>query len=405
MVSSRSHRETVATGVSFSICRTLTRNNSLNLEQQYDSRLHERKASGLFRKLPDSQVSGVDFTNNDYLGLSQHPAVISRVSEAVKEFGLGGQASRLLGAQAEIARRLEQKIAAAKSSQGEAIVYSTGFQLNASVIATLLDPNLLNSKPVVFTDRLIHNSILTGIKLAGARQFRFAHNDLDHLESLIQKKANSNSACFVFVESIYGMDGDRTPLEDLYRLKKKYNFFLYVDEAHSVGVEGDQGYGLATQGPETADAVIGTFSKALGAAGGFVVASPTVKDLLVNFSGGLIYSTAPSPAVLAGVETAWDLLPTLNEERERVIRLASWFRKQLSEKGLSYGSSDTHIVPVILGDAERAMKTKYRLSERELHVACVRPPTVPAGTSRLRISLNVNHTEEQVRRLVEAIVE
>ncbi len=377
----------------------------MNLEQRYDSRLQERKASGLFRELPEAQVSGVDFTNNDYLGLSQHPAVISRVSAAVGEFGLGGRASRLLGAQAEIARQLERKIAAAKSQDGQAIIYSTGFQLNASVISTLLNPDLLGTKPIVLSDRLIHASVHAGIRLAGARQSRFAHNDMDQLESLLQKNAGSDSACFVFVESIYGMDGDLAPLDDLYRLKQTYNFFLYVDEAHAVGIAGDQGYGLATQDADQADVVVGTFSKAIGAAGGFVVCSPTVKDLMVNFSGGLIYSTAPSPVVLAGVETAWELLPTLETEREQVRQLSDFFRQQLLLNNLSGGLSESHIIPVLIGGADKTMKLKSKLASQGLHVACIRPPTVPAGTSRLRISLNVNHTKEQISQLVEAMVQ
>lgn len=377
----------------------------MDLEQQYDSRLQERKASGLFRELPEAQISGVDFTNNDYLGLSKHPEVVSRVSEAVREFGLGGQASRLLGAQAEVARNLEQAIARSKSDDGDALIYSTGYQLNSSVISTLLNPELLGAKPVVFTDRLIHASIHSGIRLAGARQNRFVHNDLDHLESLLESKANLDAPRFVFVESIYGMDGDRAPLDELYRLKAKYDFFLYVDEAHALGVEGRDGYGLARHSAEGADMVIGTFSKAIGAAGGYLIASRTIKELLVNFSGGLIYSTAPSPAVLAGVHAAWSLLPSLTKERETLGQLANFFRKQLESHGLSFGDSDSHIIPVLIGDANQAMQLKDKLAGLGLHVACIRPPTVPAGTSRLRVSLNVNHTEEQLSRLVKAIVE
>lgn len=375
----------------------------MDLEQQYDSRLQERKASGLFRELPESQISGVDFTNNDYLGLSRHPDVVSRVSEAVHEFGLGGQASRLLGAQADAARQLERSIAATKSDDGKALLYSTGFQLNASVISTLLNPDLVGAKPLVFSDRLIHASIHTGIQLAGARQNRFAHNDLDHLESLLKRRTETDSPRFVFVESIYGMDGDRAPLDELYRLKAKYNFFLYVDEAHSIGVEGADGYGLANQSSEQADLVIGTFSKALGAAGGFLIGSQTIKELLVNFSSGLIYSTAPPPPVLAGVQAAWDLLPTLQEERAKLRRLAEFFRHELNRHNLSFGESDSHIVPVIVGVAKEVMDLKGKLAQLGLHVACIRPPTVPAGTSRLRISFNVNHTQDQISRLVEAI--
>lgn len=375
----------------------------MNLEQRYDSRLEERKASGLFRELPDAPIAGVDFTHNDYLGLSQHPRLVEAAISAANEFGLGGQASRLLGARAEMARQLETDIAAAKSENGQALVYSTGFQLNASVISTLLKPDLLGAKPNVFADRLIHASLHTGIRMAGARQSRFKHNDLDHLERLLEKKAEPGSPNFVFVESIYGMDGDRVDLDRLYRLKAKHDFFLYVDEAHSIGVEGPQGYGLARQTAEQADVVIGTFSKALGAAGGFVVASETIKNLLVNFCNGLIYSTAPSPVVLAAVAEAWRLLPELSGEREKLNQLGNFLRHQLTEHGWDFGESESHIVPILIGAPERAMNLKSRLAAAGLNVACIRPPTVPTGTSRLRVSLSVRHTQDQVAQIVKVI--
>lgn len=373
------------------------------MEQRYDSRLQERKAANLFRALPVAQLPGLDFTNNDYLGLSRNQTVVYAVIQAVEKYGLGGQASRLLGAQAELTRQLESEIAAVKSDQGQCLIFPTGYQLNSSVISTLLSPDLLGEEPLVFADRLIHASMHAGIRLASARQIRFRHNDMQHLESLLKKKAANSRAAFVFVESAYGMDGDVAPLDELYDLKSKYGFTLYVDEAHAVGVAGEQGYGLSRQSAGHADIVIGTFSKGLGASGGYVVSSSTVRDLLINFSPGFVYSTAPSPAVIAGVRAAWNLLPALEEKREHLRQLARHFREAMQRLQLDTGRSQTHLVPVILGDTERALQTQAQLAEKQIHVACIRPPTVPDGTSRLRISLCANHTFDQVDDLISAL--
>lgn len=375
----------------------------LDLEQRYDNVLQGRKSCRLFRVLPDTPLDGVDFTHNDYLGLSRHPEVICAAQRAAETFGVGGQASRLLGGNATLTRELELLIAASKSENGVCLVFPSGFQLNSTVVATLLDSKLLGNPPQVFCDRLVHASLHAGIKRAGCRQHRFRHNDMGHFEELLKKKAEPGQPCFVFVESIYGMDGDRAPLQELYRLKQRYGFFLYVDEAHATGVAGRDGYGLAEQAEDKADLVMGTFSKGLGASGGYCVSSRIVHRFLVNFAPGFVYSTAPSPVMVAAVIAGWRLLPSLASERQSLNVRSTRLRHDLGQLGYDTGNSDTHIVPILIGEAEKALQLKQQLAEANVHVACIRPPTVPQGTARLRISLSTTHTLDQLKSLLDGL--
>ena len=377
----------------------------MNLQQRYAEALEDRKSGNLFRMLPEDEITGIDFTNNDYLCLTRHPVVIESVLKSVDDWGTGGKASRLLGAEAQLARDLESRIADAKSVGGRALVFTSGFQLNHSVVKTLLNEKILGHPPQVFADKLIHASLHSGIDAAGVRQIRFRHNDLDHLESLLVEKGNPRSPKFVFVESIYSMDGDLADLQRLYALKAKFQFFLYVDDAHAIGVTGNDGVGLATHGENQADLVVGTFSKSLASSGGFVVASKSAIDLIVNFAAGFIYSTTPAPPTLAAAKAALNLLPELTKERDHLNRLAGILRSELRNHSIEVGNSRSQIVPVMIGDSARAMHVTQQLADRNLHVSCIRPPTVPPNSARLRVSLNSGHTEQDVRKLCESLIQ
>ena len=392
----------------------------MNFQQQYGKALADRKAQSLLRTLPCHQSWSLDFTHNDYLGLSTHPQVVAAAKTAAEKFGVGGRASRLLGAEATLLCELESLIGQTKTNNGSALVLPSGFQTNLAVASTLLNPDLLSQQPLVFTDRSIHASLHAGIRLAGARQHRFQHNDLDHLERLLQKYADRDAARFVIVESLYSMDGDRAPLDDLYELKSRFGFCLYVDEAHAVGVCGKEGYGLAEQSDAAADVVVGTFSKAIGATGGFVACSNEIRELLVNFAGGFIYSTAASPVSAAAALTAWRLLPDLESERQRLRELARSLVNGLSKTRFanlanpanpanaanrSASESISHIVSIPVGEPQAAVELQQHLQSVGINVACIRPPTVAAGTARLRASLSARHTQEDVDRLVSQLVE
>ena len=380
----------------------------MNFQQQYGKALDERKAQSLLRDLPSDRSWSLDFTHNDYLGLSTHPKVVTAAKTAAEQFGVGGRASRLLGAESTLLCELESLIGQTKTDNGTALVLPSGFQTNLAVASTLLDPDLLGQKPLVFSDRAIHASLHAGIRLAGARQHRFQHNDLDHLERLLKKHADRDAPRFVIVESLYSMDGDRAPLAELYELKSRYGFCLYVDEAHAVGVCGASGYGLADQSETAADIVVGTFSKAIGATGGFVACSPEIRALLVNFASGFVYSTAASPVSAAAALAAWRLLPDLDSERKRLSELARTLVGGLAETRFANSNrseSISHIVSIPVGQPLPALELQQSLRTAGINVACIRPPTVPLGTARLRASLSARHSIEEVNQLVSHLVE
>ena len=375
----------------------------MNLDQRYGKALAARKEGNLLRVLPQRTRQGIDFTTNDYLCLSRHPEVVDAVARAARDYGTAGKASRLLGAESELARQLEHEIAQSKSDHGTALVFSSGFQLNHSVVSTILNKRFLGQEPLVFADRQIHASIHAGIHAAGIRQFRFRHNDLEHLESLLHKHTRDDSPKFVFVESIYSMDGDVTNLEQLYEMKARFGFYLYVDEAHAVGIAGHQGLGLSRHSSTQADFLVGTFSKSIGSSGGFLVTSDRIAELLINFAPGFVYSTAPSPPNLSAALTAWRLIPGLQSQRQHLHRLSTKLRQDLATNDYDTLQSESPIVPIRMGDASEAIRVSHLLGKQNLHVSCVRPPTVPANAARLRVSLNSGHSEDDIEKLASVL--
>ncbi|MBA4358445.1 MAG: hypothetical protein C0405_12060 [Desulfovibrio sp.] len=257
---------------------------------------------------------------------------------------------------------------------------------------------------MVLADRLNHASMHLGCTLAGARQIRYRHLDLAHLEALLEKHAHDPRPRVILSETVFGMDGDMADMAALQALALRFGALLYLDEAHATGVFGPRGYGLA----ETIDlapstVVMGTFSKALGVSGGYVAASALVRDYLVNKAGGFIFSTAPSPLVLGAALCAWERLPGLGPQRAALLGRAERLRSALGQAGLDTGTSSTHIVPVILGDPERTVQARDALAAQGIRVSAVRPPTVPQGTSRLRLGLSATHTDQDLARLLEAL--
>ena len=378
----------------------------MNLSQRYADTLIQRKQSGRWRgvRRPGDLLPRIDFTHNDYLGLSRHPSIIAASQQAAAEYGLGGRASRLLGAESALLCELENAIATTKSASGSALAFCSGFQMNATVVATLLNPSLLDRTPQVFCDRLIHASLHLGIQHAGLRQHRFTHNDVDHLATLLKKHRAPNSCPFVFVESLYGMDGDQAPLNDLYDLKNRIPFFLVVDEAHATAVCGQHGYGLASQSDACADVVLGTFSKGIGSMGGFVVCHEKIRDLLINFCSGFIYSTAPSPVLAAAALAAWRLLPQMDQERKDLATASQYAREQLNRLGWNTGTSNSQIIPVQIGSDRQAKSTAAHLLQQfEIKVGAILPPTVPENQARLRIGLSSTHSPADLDALLSAL--
>ena len=334
----------------------------------------------------------VDFSSNDYLGLARHPLLTARAREWTARHGTGSGASRLVTGTSDAHLALEAKIAAFKGSEA-ALIFATGWQANAAVI-----PALLAAIPgvAVFTDRLIHASMHAGIAMAGVRQHRFRHNDLDHLEMLLASKAADAPARLILTESVFSMDGDRADLQRLTAIAEAHDAALFVDEAHATGVLGPEGRGLSAEVPGRIDLVMGPFSKALGGFGAYVAGSQVLIDYFVNTASGFIFTTAPPPAVLGAIDAALDLVPGMDAERAHLAALGDRLREGLDALGLDHGDSSTQIVPAVIGAEEQAMALSAKLEAAGFLASAIRPPTVPPGTSRLRLALRASHSAADI---------
>ncbi|EPR41695.1 aminotransferase class I and II [Desulfovibrio sp. X2] len=381
------------------------------LDERLDRFLAGLDAAGRRRRLrPVAPLEGgrvraggrdlINFSSNDYLGLSRHPLLIARAAEFAQRLGAGSGASRLVTGHFEAVEALEARIAAAKGSEA-ALVLASGWQCNASVLAALCDHTAWGGQPQVFTDRLAHASMHAGLAAAGARQIRYRHNDLAHLAELLEKHPAGDAPRFIVTESVFSMDGDVTDVAALMKLARAHEAHVYLDEAHATGVLGRQGFGLSVG--HGVDIAMGTFSKALGCFGAYVACSARMKDYLVNRCSGLIYATALPPAVLGSIDAAVELTPTLDAQRARLLAHAERMRREFAALGFSTGASATQIIPLMLGEEERALAAARRLEEAGVLGVAIRPPTVPAGTARIRFALSAAHSDADLDVLTAAV--
>jgi 8-amino-7-oxononanoate synthase len=375
--------------------------------------LEKAEAAGRLRRLRSvERLSGarirfgdgpvlVDFSSNDYLGLSHHPALISAAQDYAERFGAGAGASRLVAGNLTPLDEIERKLAIGKGTEA-ALVFVSGAQANLTLLPSLLDTRVLGAEPLVYADRLNHASLIQGCVAAGVKQIRFRHNDLGHLEGLLARDAGLARPRFIITESVFSMDGDGPDLASLSSLAERFNAFLYIDEAHATGVLGANGFGLACR--LNNGLVMGTFSKGLGGFGAYVACSAALREYLVNRCGGIIYATALPPAVLGTMNAALDIVPLMERQREHLAAMAEHLRTRLNQAGLSTGASTTQIVPLILGEELRARSLAAKLEEEGLCTVAIRPPTVPVGTSRLRLAVSALHQQEDIDRLADAII-
>lgn len=339
----------------------------------------------------------INFSANDYLGLSKHPALIAAAQDYTQRYGAGATASRLVTGSFDIHQQLEAALAAACGREA-ALLFNSGFQANVTVLGALLDRHAL-----VLCDRLVHSSLLNGALASRATLTRYRHNDYEHLESLLkQALAQRHSRIVIVSESVFSMDGDRADINQLVHLAQTYGAILYLDEAHAVGVLGAGGMGLAMSHAGV-DLAIGTLGKAFGAFGAFVVCSARLRDYLINACPGFIYTTALPPSTIGAIAAALELMPSLEGDRQRLASHADQLRTELHEAGFDTGASSTHIIPVMLGEAERALHLSQWLESQGILAAAIRPPTVPQGGARLRLALSSQHTSEHLGSLVSAL--
>lgn len=340
----------------------------------------------------------IDFSSNDYLGLSQHPKLIAAAKEAIDKFGTSSSASRLMSGDLKLHHQLEEKVAEFKNQEA-ALVFNSGYQANLGIISALVGKD-----DVIFSDRLNHASIIDGMLLSGARFFRFQHNDANHLETLLKKERKKFKQAMIISESIFSMDGDRAPLKDLVALKEKYNCELFIDEAHASGIFGKNGSGLIEEEglAKRIDFIMGTFSKALGSFGAYLAASKKTVKYLVNTCRSFIYSTALPPAVIACNLSALDLIKKEPFRRETLLRSAEYLRSALKKKGFNI-RGESQIVPLIIGQNFKSIEFARRLQEKGFWVLSLRPPTVPQKEARLRFSLTYDHNKEILEKLIDAL--
>lgn len=367
--------------------------------------LAEARGRSLYRtpeifesKKPSKELGRfIDFSSNDYLGLSQHPRVVRAASEAMKKWGSGSAASRLLSGNLAVHGALEKKLAHFKRERA-AVVFSSGYLANLGAIGTLV-----NEKDLVILDRLCHASLVDGARLSKAKLRVYRHRDVSQLAGLL-KRAKGFRRRLVVTEAYFSMDGDLAPLPELARLCRRTDSMLMIDEAHSTGVYGRTGRGIGEHFGVADDVsvVMGTLSKALGSVGGFVCGSGLLKESLVNFCRPYIYTTAPSPAASAAALEALTVIEETPGLRARLWENVRLLRTGLRETGWDLMGSEGPIIPVRLGDAARVMRLKESLKKQGLFVSAIRPPSVPAGTARLRLSVSAAHRPEQITRLLSA---
>lgn len=339
---------------------------------------------------------GIDFTSNDYLGLSRHPALREACIAALQHEGfVGAGGSRLLRGHHRAHQHLEE-FAASFFGVEKALFMAGGFVANYALFTALAGRH----DAIVFDER-IHASVKEGIHASAAEGYRARHNDGNDFEAAIRRaRAKGARRIFVAVESVYSMDGDLAPLAELSAIALKHDVVLIVDEAHATGVFGPHGRGLG-EGLEQAHWIsLHTCGKALGVFGALVCASAEIIDYMINISRPFIYSTAPPPHLAAAVECALRLVDEEPWRRQRVLPLARFAHEQLTPDEEYAGSQ---ILPVVLGTEQHALNIAQNLQQRAFDVRAVRPPTVPEGTSRLRISIHADHTEEQIAALADAL--
>ena len=370
------------------------------LDAIFSDVLDDLQAKGLRRLIAPAAVAKIDVSSNDYMGLARHPLLIGRAREWAASHGTGARASRLVVGTLELHERVEAKLARLKGTEA-ALLFASGWQANAGVLAALL--RLPGPAPLVFTDRLIHASLHHGCAAAGVPQIRFRHNDLAHLVKLLEASAARPGRRFIVTESVFSMDGDRADVPALAEIAGRFGAFLYLDEAHATGVLGRGGMGLSC-GVAGVDLVMGTFSKALGGFGAYVAGSRALCDWLVNACSGFIHTTALPPPMLGAIDAALDLVPGMDEARARLMQSAARVRGALAEAGIDTGESSTQIVPAIVGGEREALGWAAALRERGVLAIAIRPPTVPRGTSRLRLGLSAGHSDADIGMLIDALV-
>jgi len=371
-----------------------------NLVERLQRQLADRRQKGLFRELSHSIPHKLDLSANDYFQLRKHPKVITASENAIKTYGTGSGASPLVTGFLPCHSQLLDKLLRWKHKPF-GMLFNSGFMANQAIFK-----HIPGDKDLVLADKLVHHSMLQGMTFGKAKFLRYPHLDLGKLEELLIKNKNNFNTIFVATESVFSMDGDYPDLHRMAALKKEYEFVWILDEAHAIGYWGPNGEGLAYDKEiyDQVDIIIGTLSKALASSGGYVVSkTKEFIDYLINFSGEFIYSTYLAPAQVAAGQAAIEVIKNAGETRNRYKKLVNSFRTQLTEIGLGKDEFFSQIIPIIIGNTDDTISLKNQLGKKGILVGAIRPPTVPKGTDRLRISIHSEVRESDLSEVLEVL--
>jgi len=370
------------------------------------------KRQGLYRSLRSLEghqgakvtIDGRECFNlcsNNYLGLANNPRLKQAAIEAVQKYGCGAGASRLVCGNFKLYEELENRVARFKKQEA-ALVFNSGYAANLGAITTLVGRG-----DIVFSDRLNHASIIDAILLSRAQLKRYPHKDVHTLEKMLreQRTENREQRKLIVTDSLFSMDGDIAPLPEIVELAKRYGAMVMVDEAHAAGVFGENRSGLAEHFGLTKDIDVhmGTFSKALGCMGGFIAGSKALIDYLINKSRPLIYTTGMPPSVLASCIAAIDIIQKDEWMADILWENVDFMRKGLIDLGFSLTAAESQIMPIMVGDSEKAVEFSREIFEEGLFIQAIRPPTVPQGQARLRLTVMAAHKKEDLKKALEII--
>ncbi len=347
-----------------------------------------------------AEIRGINFCSNDYLGLAEHPALRQSLLESVSQASrVGGTGSRLLSGQTEDWRELEERFAEFAGTEA-ALFFTTGYAANLGLLGSLVGKD-----DVIYSDALNHASLIDGMRLAGARKVIYPHLDLQALELALRQDSGAPGRRVIVSETLFSMDGDLAPLEQLAEMAEEYGAALIVDEAHAIGVHGPSGRGLAAAAGIAGRvlASVHTCGKALGSAGAFVCGPEILKDYLVNHARTFVFSTALPPYFAQQIGTALEIAITMDRERQELLQRSARLAEQLRAAGFKTAGSASQIVPVVLGNVADTLDAADYLQRDGFAVRAIRPPTVPDGNARLRLSLTSKIPEAELRRLVKSL--
>lgn len=339
----------------------------------------------------------LNFSSNDYLGLSKHPHVKKTTIKYVLEWGVGSSPSRLLTQHLECHQTIEQKLAQLLGTQ-QSLLFSSGYEAHQALLTTLI-----NDRTQVFIDRSVSRALLKGASSTPGVLYRYDHNDMESLESLLtQYKDNPYSSRVIISESVTLMNGDRCHLQTLIELAEKYNAILCIDDSHSIGIMGKYGIGLAAH-RDGVDIILGSFGKDCGSFGGYIGCSNLMKEYMIHFSSHLKELSALPPAALGSIHAALELIPDMEAEREKIQKNSERLRSSLLELGWDVGKSTTQIIPVSFEDESLNLNLNHYLQEQYIVAFFIKSQTIPLGFSRIAFTVNATHTQDEIDALVSAL--